>query len=211
MPKTEPFDAQPDRYDSWFERNEAAYESELRVLRELLPSGGEGLEIGVGTGRFAAPLGLEHGVDPSPEMRERARKRGIAVEEGVGEAALPYPDERFDKVLITTTLCYLEDPKKAFQEAYRVLRPGGAFVIGFIDRDHPMGQRYTESDSAFYAEAVFHAAPEILDLLEATGFEQISVRQTLFTDDPGALKTPDPAREGIGKGGFVAMRGITSA
>ena len=205
-PHIEPFDAHPDRYDSWFERKEAAYKSELRVLRELLPSGGEGLEIGVGTGRFAAPLGLEHGVDPSPEMRKRARRRGIIVKRGVAED-LPYPSGRFDKALMTTTLCYLDDPEKAFQEAYRVLRPGGAFAIGFIDRDHPLGQQYARSESAFYEDASFHSAPEVMDLLERAGFETISVRQTLFTDDPGALEAPDPARDGFGEGGFVAMRG----
>lgn len=82
MPKTAPFEARPDRYDAWFDRHEAAYRSELAALRALLPAEGEGLEVGVGTGRFAAPLGIEYGVDPAPAMRARARARGIAVTEG---------------------------------------------------------------------------------------------------------------------------------
>ena len=210
MAKTAPFDTHPDRYDTWFDHNEAAFESELQALGMLLPENGRGLEIGVGTGRFVASLSIHHGVDPSSEMRKRARERGIRVKNGVAEA-LPYPDGYFDKALMTTTLCYLDDPAEAFPEAYRVLRPGGAFVIGFIDRDHPLGHRYARSESAFYEDASFHSAPEVMDLLERAGFETISVRQTLFTDDPGALEAPDPAREGFGEGGFVAMRGITSA
>jgi SAM-dependent methyltransferase len=90
MAKTDPFDAHPNRYDDWFERHKAAYQSELHALWVALSEEGEGLEVGVGTGRFAAPLCIEHGVDPSPEMRKRARKRGIDVKDGVAED-LPVP------------------------------------------------------------------------------------------------------------------------
>ena len=60
------FDA-PDRYDDWFDRHAAAYQSELRALRALWPDDGDGLKVGVGTVHFAAPLGIEHGVDPLPK------------------------------------------------------------------------------------------------------------------------------------------------
>ncbi len=60
MPETEPFDTYPDRYDDWFDRHPAAYQSELAVVGELWPEEGVGLEIGVGTGRFAEPLGIRY-------------------------------------------------------------------------------------------------------------------------------------------------------
>lgn len=208
MPKTAPFDAHPDRYDDWFDRHEAAYQSELSALRAAWPEAGEGLEVGVGTGRFAAPLGIECGVDPSPEMRKRARDHGIAVKDGVAEE-LPYPDERFDGVLMTTTLCYLDDPEVAFREALRVVRPGGAFVLGFIDRDGPLGEWYEEKrgESAFYEPTQFHTGREVIRLLETTGFEEIQAWQTLFSD-PETMAEPDPVREGHGEGGFVVLRGM---
>ena len=207
MPKTAPFDAHPDRYDDWFDRHEAAYQSELRALRAAWPEKGEGLEVGVGTGRFAAPLGIECGVDPSAAMGKRARDRGIAVKDGVAEE-LPYPDERFDAVLMTTTLCYLDDPEAAFREALRVLRPGGAFVLGFIDRDGPLSRQYEErkGENLFYAPARFHTARDVIRLLEATGFEDLRAWQTLFSD-PETMVEPDPVREGHGEGGFVVLRG----
>lgn len=206
MAKTDPFDAHPDRYDEWFDHRTAAYQSELRAIRALLPREGTGLEIGVGTGRFAAPLGLDHGVDPSSEMRERARERGVETRNGVAED-LPYRDEHFDTALMTTTLCYLDDPKAAFLEARRVLRPNGVFVVAFIDRDGPLGRRYEDEreKSVFYEPARFHSAQEVVDLLEETGFEHLQARQTLFSD-PDTMTDPDPVRQGYRDGGFVVLR-----
>jgi SAM-dependent methyltransferase len=205
MAKTAPFDARPDCYDDWFDRHAAAYQSELRALRALWPDDGDGLKVGVGTVRFAAPLGIEHGVDPSPEMRKRARERGIAVKEGVAED-LPYPDACFDAVFMTTTLCYLDDPEAAFEEAFRVLRPSGAFVVGFIDRGGPLGRRYEErrNENIFYELARFHAARDVVRHPEKTGFEDLQARQTLFSA-PEAMTGPDPC--GSGEGGIVVLRG----
>ena len=49
------FEKNAAEYDLWFEENEAAYKSEILALRDLIPAKGVGLEIGVGTGRFAGP------------------------------------------------------------------------------------------------------------------------------------------------------------
>jgi len=55
MAKIAPFEAHRNRYEQWFEDNRFAYEAEIEAVRLLLPKGGEGLEVGVGTGRFAVP------------------------------------------------------------------------------------------------------------------------------------------------------------
>jgi hypothetical protein len=65
MARIAPFERHTGRYERWFGRHEAADLSELRVLRELLPDPGLALEIGVGTGRFAGPLGIAVGIEPS--------------------------------------------------------------------------------------------------------------------------------------------------
>ena len=72
MAKTEPFDRNYHRYDRWFEENEALYESEIGAVKELLSGQGYGIEIGVGTGRFAKPLGIRVGVEPSIRMGQIA-------------------------------------------------------------------------------------------------------------------------------------------
>jgi len=57
------FDRYYKRYDNWYEKNKFAYLSELKTVRKVLPRKGKGLEIGVGTGRFAAALGISTGID----------------------------------------------------------------------------------------------------------------------------------------------------
>lgn len=54
-------------YDEWFESHQALYLTELVALEKAVPSG-LGLEIGVGTGRFAAPLKARFGLDPAIKM-----------------------------------------------------------------------------------------------------------------------------------------------
>ena len=105
---------------------------------------GNGIEIGVGTGRFAAPLGVKRGIEPSRPMAELARKKGVEVTSGVAEK-LPFGDGEFDFALMVTTVCFLDDMDLAFHEVHRVLRPGGPFLIGFIDRESPLGREYSES------------------------------------------------------------------
>ncbi len=72
MAKIEPFEKHETRYEEWFEKNIFAFESELQAIRYLLPKKGTGVEIGVGTGRFAVPLAIKIGVEPSKAMRKVA-------------------------------------------------------------------------------------------------------------------------------------------
>jgi len=60
------FEESAQEYNGWFVRHRAVYESELLALKRFISPGGLGLEIGVGTGRFAAPRGLQMGVEPAP-------------------------------------------------------------------------------------------------------------------------------------------------
>ena len=59
MPKIEAFDTHATQYELWFEKHKYLYESEVEALRILLPKEKQGVEIGVGTGRFAKPLGIQ--------------------------------------------------------------------------------------------------------------------------------------------------------
>ena len=206
MGKVESFEKNVDRYEAWFDRHQAAYESELEALRVLLPKSGEGLEVGVGTGRFAAPLGIRVGVDPSSAMGKVAIERGIEVHCGVGEN-LPCQDTSFDYVLLVTTICFLDDVPAALGEAYRVLTPGGYILVGFIDRESTLGKVYEKrkQDNEFYRQATFLSVNEVVLHLQQAGFSDFVFRQTIF-QNPTEMKQPDPVRSGYGEGSFVVAR-----
>jgi SAM-dependent methyltransferase len=206
MAKIGAYEEHAGEYDGWFAENRFAYESELQAVRMLLPRSGAGVEIGVGTGRFAGKLGIRFGVEPSKSMRTIARDRGILVVGGSAEA-LPFRDGRFDFAVMVTVLCFLDDPDAAMREACRVLTPSGSLVVAFIDRDSPLGKKYNarKDESVYYRQATFHSAGEVTELLSRAGFRTLAFRQTIF-GDPGAMTGMDSVREGFGEGCFVVVR-----
>jgi SAM-dependent methyltransferase len=207
MPKTGPFEKHVDRYEAWFAKHPAAYESELRAVRELWPAEADGLEIGAGAAHFAGPLGIKTAVEPAAAMRAAAAKRGIHAVDGVAEQ-LPFADARFDAALMVTTLCFVDDPERAVREMYRVLRPGGCAVIGFVDLESDLGREYEHrrNASVFYAEARFFSADAVSALLSSAGFVDLESRQTLFRR-PETIREADLIEPGYGKGAFVVVSG----
>lgn len=199
------FEEHVERYEAWFERHRAAHISELLALRPFVPWTGRGVEIGVGTGRFAAPLGVSVGLDPSKAMLELASRRGVETVQGVAER-LPFSDGAFDHLLIVTTICFVESPREMLREARRVLAPGGTLVVGFIDRDSGLGQHYLahQDESVFYRVATFHSAREVESILGDTGFDDLAWGQTLFLP-LSRIREVEPLRHGRGEGAFVVV------
>jgi len=209
MTKTEVFEKYTIQYEEWFERNRFVYESELKAIKKILPDG-KGIEIGVGTGKFALPLGIRYGVEPSKKMRKIAKKRGITVIGGIAEK-LPLKECIFDFLLMVTTICFVDDIKSSFQENYRVLKPHGYFLIGFIDKKSPVGMMYQKNrdKSIFYKEANFYSINEIVNILKEKGFSNFKIAQTIF-HDLKSIKHTESVKEGYDEGSFIvikAMRG----
>jgi ubiquinone/menaquinone biosynthesis C-methylase UbiE len=204
MPKIEPFESFSKVYDEWFERNPQKYKLELKAVKTFIPQNAKGLEVGVGSGKFAAPLGIKTGVEPSNKMAQIAESSGINVIKAVAEA-LPFEDESFDFVLMVTTICFVDDIKKSFKEAHRVLKKDGFIVVGFVDKDSELGNKYQKNrdKSKFYKEATFFSTSEVVDLLKDAGFKSFEIKQTLLPQDE-----KKDIIDGFGKGSFVVIKGI---
>lgn len=206
MSRVAPFESHTDRYERWFEQHQAAYCSEMLAVRAQMPLQGLGVEIGVGSGRFAAPLGVAIGIDPSFNMLRRARARGVVAVAGVAEA-LPFADDTFDFMLMVTTICFVDDVRAMLAEAHRVLKRQGDLIIGFIDRESSLGRHYLEQrvENVFYREATFYSAEQVASLLAESGFEAEGWVQTL-TQPLELMREVEKTLPGRGQGAFVVVR-----
>jgi ubiquinone/menaquinone biosynthesis C-methylase UbiE len=99
---------------------------------------GEVLEIGFGTGLnlpyYPASVQKIVTVDPNPGVQALAAKRiessSIAVDhQRLRGESLPMPDQQFDSVVSTFTLCSIAGVEQALGEIYRVLKPDGRFFF----------------------------------------------------------------------------------
>ncbi|WP_091902714.1 class I SAM-dependent methyltransferase [Maribacter stanieri] len=202
MMNTEIFNQNVEAYEQWYKDYPQVFESELLAIKEQLqklPENLKGIEVGLGTGRFSELLGIKEGVEPSKEMAALAIKRGVSVLNGYAEQ-LPFGDLKFDFVLFVT-VCHLDNIKHAFAEAYRVLKPAGAIVIGFLDRERSVAQQYLERRH----RSTFYTVSRIEVLLKEAGFKSLEFNQTLFgnLDD---IKEVQMSKEGFGEGSFIVVK-----
>jgi ubiquinone/menaquinone biosynthesis C-methylase UbiE len=131
---------------------ERAFRERLVELARLEP-GEAVLDVGCGTGTLAiaakrrvGAAGTVHGIDASPEMIDRAKRKavkaGIDVEFQTGVVeALPFPDAHFDAVVSTLMLHHLPRPvrQQCAREMRRVLKPGGRVLA--VDFATPARER----------------------------------------------------------------------
>ncbi|MGB6064646.1 MAG: class I SAM-dependent methyltransferase [Desulfomonilaceae bacterium] len=204
-----PFDVEADRYDLWFESPEgkAIFDIERNCLRALIQTfTGLWLEVGVGSGRFAASLGISEGVDPSQRMLAIAARRGIHAVRGIGEE-LPYQDAAFDGVLMVTTLCFLIDPKKTLSECRRVLHSRGTLVVGIVPAESAWGLLYRakgREGHPLYSKANFYKCAQIVRFCAEVGFVFSSGISCLLTP-PGEAPAPSLEKDIHESAGFVTM------
>ena len=112
--------------------------------------GGDVLEVGPGPGYVGLELAKRihpkslTGCEISPAMlcfaEKNAAEYRIPARYVLGNCmAMPFEDESFDTVISNGSLHEWENPVRAFDEIYRVLRPNGRYCITDLRRDvHPL-------------------------------------------------------------------------
>ena len=99
-----------------------------------IKNGRKYLDVGCGTGNYTVELkrvaGEWIGIDASPKMIGKARKKNKCIEWKVGEVQfLPYNEGTFDGAVCVLAIHHFIDLEKSFFEIGRVISNGGRFVI----------------------------------------------------------------------------------
>ncbi len=161
-----------------------------------LSAGETVLDLGAGGGfdcflaaREVGPTGHVIGVDMTPEMIETARENiehndTPNVEFRLGEIEhLPVADESVDVILSNCVINLSPDKPRVFDEAYRVLRPGGRFAISDIVQTAelpPDRQADPASITACISGAV--PIPALESMLTEAGFTNVSIEPNSDSD-----------------------------
>jgi ubiquinone/menaquinone biosynthesis C-methylase UbiE len=155
-----------------------------------LEAGQTVLDLGSGGGfdcflaaKAVGPAGQVIGVDMTPEMiskaRENTQEAGFDnVEFRLGEIeALPVADDSVDVIISNCVINLSPEKPKVFEEAFRVLRPGGRLAVTDIVATAQLPEK-VRNDLELYAGCVAGAAEitELESALKKAGFADIRIR-----------------------------------
>ncbi|MEK7624732.1 MAG: methyltransferase domain-containing protein [Patescibacteria group bacterium] len=156
--------------------------------KQLLPllgnlTGRKILDVGAGTGRLAielSKLGAEvTALDVSEEMLKELKRKNSArggsalggknIVTIVGDAeSLPFRAETFDIVVAAFLIVHLKDPRSFFDEAYRVLKSGGIFLVTNINQKDP--PKIMTKEGEIVIESFYHRPEKVREILESLAF-----------------------------------------
>ncbi len=165
-----------------------------------LPEQARVLDLGTGYGALALDLAVEHqaeiyAVDSDPDkltvartVTEQLRKSDAGVLQGelyyqiADINQLPYDNGYFDVVTARFLFQHLDNPSKAMEEVFRVLKPGGIAVIFDIDDSlaiiYPPTPGFETLHHAFTKQQESYGGDRLMGrklsvLLQHAGFEQV--------------------------------------
>lgn len=147
------------------------------------------LDLGSGRGNDvirmaedAGENGFAYGIDLSDGMVKKARtnleKFGVTNAEIIQSEmeSLPLNDNSVDVTISNCTINHSSNKEAVWSEVFRVLKPGGRFVVSDIYATAPIADEYRNDPQAVaecWAGAVTRA--EYLTMLEETGFTNIKI------------------------------------
>ena len=141
---------------------------------------GAGIDVLLAS-QLVGESGSAIGIDMTPEMIEKARQNAKNagaknVDFRLGEIeAMPVEGESVDWIISNCVICLSPDKNKVFEEAYRVLKPGGKLVVSdMVANNMPEWARAAVS---VWVRCISGALPEdqYLDSIRQAGFENVRV------------------------------------
>ncbi len=141
------------------------------------------------------PAGFAYGIDISDGMLRKARRNAEKL--GVKNAefmqseleVIPLRDESIDVLISNCTLNHAEDKQAVWNEIYRVLKPGGRFVVSDIYASDTVPEKYAK-DPAAVAEcwAGSVTKDEYMKTLEQAGFREITILEESDPYEKGEIE-----------------------
>jgi ubiquinone/menaquinone biosynthesis C-methylase UbiE len=185
-----------EEFDRWSRRYDRSLVQKLlfkpahRMMLDVLgPTCRTILDVGCGTGRFAARA-LRHlagarvwGLDLSSGMLDRCQERCLQFDRRLqivqGDSQrLPFADSTFDAVTCAHSFHHYPHQERVAREMHRVLRPGGRLVIVDGDRDRLWGRLVFNVIVVLMEGAVKHLTGDAFrELYVQTGFDEIQQRR----------------------------------
>ncbi len=152
-----------------------------------LEPGQKVLDLGCGTGTLTIqikqflPQIVLSGLDGDPAVlqiaRAKAEEAGVEIRWDEGLAYdLPYPPTSFDRVISCLMIHHLAAPNKlrAFQEVFRILKPGGEFHLLDFGRPTDLGMRLVSIPIARMEEAGDNIHGLLPDMLRQAGLSEVT-------------------------------------
>ena len=179
------------------------------------------LEIASGTGRVTRhirqrilPSAQLIASDISEDMMVVAKNKLSSLPIGwqnIDAQQLPFPDSSIDLVVCCFGYMFVNDKPKAFAEVYRVLKPGGHFILTTWDKLEHNGASYASRSLAkeYLAEPIpesynlptsMHDGASIASLLKNAGFSKMAVEKVQLVSESVSAKA---AAEGLVEGGTI--------
>jgi len=211
-----------DGYRAWSE----TYDSPLRLFHlegpvmhrlfeSLSPS--RVLDAACGTGRHSEYLAERGhriiGIDRSPEMLQRARRKVPSGDFREGDLeALPLDAESVDVVVCALALVHLPQVDGAIHEFARVVRPGGRVIISDVHAFPILlgwqAQFRTASGAAGFMRIHPHLASAYCQAYAVAGLRVRSCHEPLLTPESAVTPASGPLPD-ANRAAFVGLPGVT--
>ncbi len=181
--------------------------SDLSVM--LLPAcpGKRLLEVGCGAGqqlKIMKELGWQvEGADRDPSAVEHARSKGLEVKHGTPEE-IKYPDGYFGAIISNHVIEHVYDPVSLLREFYRILEPGGKFVM-ITPNIESLGSRVFKHADVMFMDSPRHlfvfSPGSLKRMAEIAGFNKLQVMTSVRHAAPLYL-----ANKAIERTGYYVLR-----